>query len=117
MLDLLLYKEKQIQFEKQRINRMLQDDVGNVQYIIESCRNILQEFKVKGLQTKQEIEKEVNRENASREVHRAWREMQKNNEPYLNKEYIFKNYFQIKKIEEDIKQTKDIIIKLNHRQK
>ena len=41
--------------------------------------------------------------------------MQKSNEPYLNKEYLHKNYLEIKKIEEEIKNTKDIIIKLNYR--
>lgn len=55
------------------------------------------------------------KDNASRETQRAWREMQKNNEPYLNKEYLHKNFLEIKKIEEEIKNTKDIIIKLNYR--
>jgi hypothetical protein len=61
------------------------------------------------------VEREANKDNASREIQRAWREMQKSNEPYLNKEYLHKNYLEIKKIEEEIKNTKDIIIKLNYR--
>lgn len=44
-------KEGRVEEERARINKMLQDDVGNVAQMIEDCRAALQEFEQKGLQS------------------------------------------------------------------
>ena len=45
----IAYKESRIELERERINKMLQEDVGNVAQMIEDCRVVLSEFQEKGL--------------------------------------------------------------------
>ena len=52
----------------------------------------MDEFKTKGLQTKDELENEIAKDNGTKEMKYALKAMKQSNEQYLNREYIFRNF-------------------------
>jgi hypothetical protein len=69
----------------------LQSDVDEINGKISKGQAIVDEYKSKGMQTKEDLEAEAAKEDASKEVLRALREAKKSNEPYINKEHIQRN--------------------------
>lgn len=69
----------------------MQSDVDEINGKISKGQAIVDEYKSKGMQTKEDLEAEAAKEDASKEVLRALREAKKSNEPYINKEHIQRN--------------------------
>ena len=112
-----MVKEKNISGEKERLDIMLKADIDGIHAQIAKCQAVVDEFKNKGLQGKEELEMEMTKENAanSKDLSRALRAMKNTNEPYLNREYIFRNYEVLRQVEEDSYGVHDMIERLHRR--
>ena len=92
---LLVLKEQNISGEKERLDIMLKADIDNIHNSIANCQRIVDEFKSKGLQTREELEAELKEKDgkdaANKDAQKALKALKNPHEPYLNKEYIYKN--------------------------
>ena len=96
---------------------MLQADIDSIHIQIEKCQAVVDAFKDKGLQTKEELEEEASRENAPAALLKAIREMEKSGQPPLIREYISKNHDTLVAVGEDCQGVCEMIDKLHKRQR
>jgi hypothetical protein len=85
--------------------------------LIKNCRETIEGFKNKGLQTKEELEAEIKRDGGTKETNRLLKEMQDagSDQPLLNREYIYRHHYSLEQLEENIQHLKEMIDKLNKR--
>lgn len=112
----IAYKESCVEDERARINKMLQDDVGNVAQMIEDCRTALKRFEQRGLQSVADIEAAAAAPGASRDLVRQAKEMKKTGELFISREYVAANHEALTQLEGDVLATQDIIEQLHKRQ-
>ena len=101
----ITHKEQCIEDERARINKMLQDDVGDVSRMINDCRAQLSIFEQRGLQSVAEIEAAANVPGASKDIVKMAKQVKKSGEPSILRDYITANHEALTHLEGDVLAT------------